>query len=193
MSVIGGPTTVIDCGGWRFVIDPTFDEPGPAGHLTKTAGPAVRPEDLGNVDVVLISHDEHLDNLDEAGRRFALSGPQIVTHPDAARRLGGRSVGLEPWQSFALPAKPQEAQPVTVWSVPAVHGPADGERDASGHITCRVTGFVLTGDDVPRPTSAATTRPCEWSQTSRHALVQLMWLSCSWAARACRLDSGGGL
>ena len=42
-----------------------------------------------------------------------------------------------------------EAQPVTVWSVPAVHGPADGERDASGHITCRVTGFVLTGDDIP--------------------------------------------
>jgi hypothetical protein len=26
ISVLGGPTTVVDLGGWRFVIDPTFDE-----------------------------------------------------------------------------------------------------------------------------------------------------------------------
>jgi L-ascorbate metabolism protein UlaG (beta-lactamase superfamily) len=63
ISVLGGPTTVVDLAGWRFVIDPTFDDPGEHGHLIKTAGPAVGPSALGSVDAVLISHDEHLDNL----------------------------------------------------------------------------------------------------------------------------------
>lgn len=30
-----------------------------------------------------------------------------------------------------------------------VHGPADGQRDAGGHINCEVTGFVLTGTGLP--------------------------------------------
>ena len=34
-------------------------------------------------------------------------------------------------------------------AVPAVHGPADGHRDASGHINCEVTGFVLSGPGLP--------------------------------------------
>ncbi len=74
VSVLGGPTTVVDVAGWRFVIDPTFDQPGEHGYLTKTAAPAIPASALGPVDAVLISHDEHLDNLDTEGRRFALSG-----------------------------------------------------------------------------------------------------------------------
>jgi hypothetical protein len=38
--------------------------------LHKTVGPAVPPEALGRVDVVLLSHDQHFDNLDRAGRTF---------------------------------------------------------------------------------------------------------------------------
>ena len=34
---------------------------------------------------------------------------------------------------------------LAVQAVPAVHGPADGQRDASGHVNCEVTGFVLSG------------------------------------------------
>jgi hypothetical protein len=41
VTVVGGPTTVLDLGGLRIVSDPTFDAPGPHGYLTKTAGPAV--------------------------------------------------------------------------------------------------------------------------------------------------------
>ena len=33
--VVGGPTTVLDLGGLRIVSDPTFDDPGPHGYLTK--------------------------------------------------------------------------------------------------------------------------------------------------------------
>jgi L-ascorbate metabolism protein UlaG (beta-lactamase superfamily) len=42
-----------------------------------------------------------------------------------------------------------DASAIIVQSVPAVHGPADGDRDSTGHVTCRVTGFVLMGDDIP--------------------------------------------
>ena len=58
-TVLGGPTTVMDVGGLRIVSDPTFDDPGPHGYLTKTAGPAVAEDQLGPVDLVLISHDNH--------------------------------------------------------------------------------------------------------------------------------------
>jgi hypothetical protein len=39
--------------------------------LIKTTGPAISPSALGSVDVVLIRRDEHMDNLDVEGRRFA--------------------------------------------------------------------------------------------------------------------------
>ena len=46
--VVGGPTTVLDLGGLRIVGDPTFDDPGPHGYLTKTAGPAVAEDQLAS-------------------------------------------------------------------------------------------------------------------------------------------------
>ncbi len=33
--VLGGPTTILDVGGLRIVSDPTFDDPGPHGYLTR--------------------------------------------------------------------------------------------------------------------------------------------------------------
>jgi L-ascorbate metabolism protein UlaG (beta-lactamase superfamily) len=147
ISVLGGPTTVVDLAGWRFVLDPTFDGPGEHGHLIKMAGPAIGPSALGSVDAVLISHDEHLDNLDIEGRRFALDAPRILTNPGAAKRLGLPAQGLTPWESIDLAEG--NRLPVTVQAVPAVHGPADGDRDDRGHVTCETTGFVLTGDGLP--------------------------------------------
>jgi L-ascorbate metabolism protein UlaG (beta-lactamase superfamily) len=148
VSVLGGPTTVLDVGGWRFVVDPTFDAPGEHGHLTKTVGPAIAQSALGSVDAVLISHDEHLDNLDAEGRRFALEVPLVLTTPGAARRLGSPAKGLETWESVELEGH-DDADTVTVWAVPAVHGPADGDRDGSGHVTSEVTGFVISGSTIP--------------------------------------------
>ena len=148
ISVLGGPTTVVDLAGWRFVIDPTFDDPGEHGYLTKTTGPAIHPSALGSVDVVLISHDEHQDNLDVEGRRFALNAPRILTNPGAAVRLGPSARGLAPWESIDLAAE-DDRSVVTVQAVPAVHGPADGDRDDSGHVTSETTGFVLSGHGLP--------------------------------------------
>jgi L-ascorbate metabolism protein UlaG (beta-lactamase superfamily) len=147
-SVLGGPTTVIDIAGRRMVMDPTFDAPGQHQYLTKTAGPAVAATALGRIDVVLVSHDEHPDNLDTEGRQVALAAPLLLTHPRAASRLGPRADGLEPWQSIDLPGG-DGVGPITVQAVPAVHGPADGRRDDTGHVNCEVTGFVLSGPGVP--------------------------------------------
>jgi L-ascorbate metabolism protein UlaG (beta-lactamase superfamily) len=147
ISVLGGPTTVVDIAGRRIVMDPTFDPPGVHAYLTKIAGPAVTADALGPVDAVLISHDEHPDNLDDDGRRLALAVPLVLTHPGAAGRLGPPAVGLSPWHSYAF--ETESAKPLSVQAVPAVHGPADGQRDQSGHVNCEVSGFVLSGPGLP--------------------------------------------
>jgi L-ascorbate metabolism protein UlaG (beta-lactamase superfamily) len=94
--VAGGPTAVLDLGGLRIVSDPTFDPPGPHGYLTKTAGPAVSESELGTVDLVLVSHDNHADNLDDRGRLFALAAPLVLTTRSGAGRLGPSAVSLAP-------------------------------------------------------------------------------------------------
>jgi len=53
----------------------------------------VSADGLGAVDAVLISHDQHPDNLDDEGRRMALGAPLVLTHPGAAGRLGPPAVG----------------------------------------------------------------------------------------------------
>jgi L-ascorbate metabolism protein UlaG (beta-lactamase superfamily) len=145
--VLGGPTTVLDLGGLRVVSDPTFDAPGPHGYLTKTAGPAVADDELGPVDLVLVSHDNHPDNLDDRGRALALAAPLVLTTGSGARRLGQPASALAPWTSHTV-RRPDGGE-LTVTAVPAVHGPEDGERDADGFVNCEVIGFVLSGPDLP--------------------------------------------
>jgi len=145
--VVGGPTAVLDLGGLRIVSDPTFDDPGPHGYLTKTAGPAIAGDQLGLVDLVLVSHDNHADNLDDRGRALALAAPLVLTTRSGAGRLGEPAIGLDPWTSHAV-RRPGGGE-LTVTAVPAVHGPEDGEGDADGFINCEVIGFVLSGPDLP--------------------------------------------
>ena len=145
--VLGGPTAVLDVGGLRIVSDPTFDDPGPHGYLTKIAGPAVTEDQLGPVDLVLVSHDNHPDNLDDRGRALALAAPLVLTTRSGARRLGQPAIGLALWTSHTV-RRPDGGE-LTVTAVPAVHGPEDAERDADGFVNCEVIGFVLSGPDLP--------------------------------------------
>ncbi|MEU5217389.1 MBL fold metallo-hydrolase [Streptomyces sp. NPDC020807] len=146
VRVFGGPTALFVYGGLRFLTDPTFDEPGdydvPGARLTKTAPSAGAPE---RVDVVLLSHDEHPDNLDIAGRAFLAGVPLTLTTPGGARRLGGAAQGLADWESVEL--RRPDGGAVTVTGVPAVHGP--GAREDVEPFTGQVVGFVLTGQGLP--------------------------------------------
>lgn len=167
IQVTGGPTAVIEIGGLRLVTDPTFDEPGeyvsPSGsRLTKTAPAAADPARLGPVDAVLLSHDQHPDNLDRSGRAFLADAPLVLTTPSGAGRLRGDGTraagglgeavhGLAPWATFRLRRRDgvhgggEEApQTLTVTAVPARHGP-EGCEPVCGE----VIGFVLTGDGLP--------------------------------------------
>ena len=59
LTLIGGPTILIETGGLRLLTDPTFDPPGSyqSGPITlqKNAGPALSVADLGRIDAVLLS------------------------------------------------------------------------------------------------------------------------------------------
>ncbi|MDX3107724.1 MBL fold metallo-hydrolase [Nonomuraea angiospora] len=139
---LGGPTAVLELGGVRLLTDPTFDAPGdyPIGNraLTKTAGPALGADGLGAVDAVLLSHDQHPDNLDRAGRDYLASVPLVLSTGSAAGRLGASVRALPNWTSVTV------GDGLRVTGVPAQHGP-----DGTEHLVGEVTGFVLGGDGLP--------------------------------------------
>ncbi len=150
VRVFGGPTALIEYGGLRLLTDPTFDAPGdyPLGGgrgLTKTAAASVSPAALGPVDVVLLSHDEHPDNLDVSGRALLADVPLTLTTPSGAERLGGTARGLRDWESVEV-ERPGGGV-ITVTGVPALHGP--GEREELEAVVGQVVGFVLTGGGLP--------------------------------------------
>lgn len=146
MRLIGGPTVLLEVGGLRLLTDPSFDQPGPFASgsrtLTKTLPPAVSAEEIGALDVVLLSHDQHGHNLDPAGRALLGRVPLVLTTSDCAARLGGTARALPSWYHLSLDRPDGGALRIT--GVPARHGP-----DGTTHLTCPVTGFVLSGMDVP--------------------------------------------
>jgi hypothetical protein len=69
--LVGGPTAILEYGGVRWLTDPTLSPPGEyAGGLVKTTGPTREPASIEPVDVVLLSHEHHSDNLDPEGREL---------------------------------------------------------------------------------------------------------------------------
>lgn len=139
-TFIGGPTLLIEVGRVRFLTDPTFDPAGSrytAGpvRLEKTSAPALGPGTLPAVDAVLLSHDQHRDNLDDAGRLYLKRAASVLTTVAGAGRLGGTAVGLAPWASRVVrSADGTEAVTVT----PARHGPPGSEP-----VQGEVVGFCL--------------------------------------------------
>jgi L-ascorbate metabolism protein UlaG (beta-lactamase superfamily) len=80
---------------------------------------------------VLLSHDQHGDNLDDAGRAVLPGAGVVLTTIAGARRLGGNAKGLAPWDS-ALVGE------VKITATPARHGPP-----LSLPIVGHVVGFVI--------------------------------------------------
>ncbi|MEV6617101.1 MBL fold metallo-hydrolase [Streptomyces sp. NPDC051051] len=149
VRTFGGPTALFEYGGLRFLTDPTFDGPGdypsPGPTLTKTAPSIAPPSDLGPLDVVLLSHDEHADNLDSSGRALLADVPLTLTTPGGGQRLGQKAKGLADWESVELDRP--DGGTITVTGVPAIHGP--GPREEVEPFAGQVVGFVLTGQGLP--------------------------------------------
>jgi L-ascorbate metabolism protein UlaG (beta-lactamase superfamily) len=143
ITLIGGPTALIEIDGFRLLTDPTFDAPGayqlPHVRLEKLVGPAVTAETIGEVDAVLLSHDQHSDNLDHSGREFLKKAKRVLTTEAGAGRLGGKVEGFAPWEVTELTRSNGHA--LTITATPARHGPA-GIEPLSGD----VIGFVVASN-----------------------------------------------
>ncbi len=142
---IGGPTALIEVGGWRILTDPTFDPPGRRYFFgwgttsRKLAGPSILAKDLGHIDAVLVSHHHHGDNLDTSAEALLPQWGTTFTTKKAAKKLGGNIVGLAAWETATLesPDKPT----ITITATPCRHGPVGSEP-----ITGPVIGFSLAWD-----------------------------------------------
>jgi len=168
---VGGPTTLIEAAGWRLLTDPTFDAPGRRYSFgwgtssRKLDGPALAADALGALDAVLVSHDQHADNLDDAGRKLLPDAGTVVTTQAGARRLAsdvGPSAlhGLAPWQTVTLEADGKPTIEVT--ATPCRHGPPLSRPivgdvigfalrwDGQEHGALWVTGDTVLYDDVRR-------------------------------------------
>jgi L-ascorbate metabolism protein UlaG (beta-lactamase superfamily) len=142
ITYVGGPTALISIAGVTFITDPTFDAPGQeyaAGKVTlrKLTGPAMPVERLNRIDVALVSHEQHPDNLDISGRQLLAKIPQVLSTKQSASRLGSHAHGLEPWDSVIMDT-PQGSK-LRITATPARHGPV-GIEPMSGD----VIGFVIT-------------------------------------------------
>ena len=146
VTYLGTASVLLEYGGLRIITDPVLDSPGrsysfgpwyaPKSWFASTRDYAapLSVKKLGSLDVALISHDQHADNLDEAGRLLLASVPFVITNPHAARRL--RATGLSAGESTAVDG-------VTITAVPARHGPRFTPQ------VTQVTGFLLTAEGEP--------------------------------------------
>ncbi len=145
LTYIGGPTAILEIGGHRLLTDPTFDPAGGKYNFgwgtgsEKTQGPALPADQLGEIDAVLLSHDQHDDNLDAAGRETLGGAGQVLTTRSGAKRLGADAKGLAPWESVELGG-------VKITATPARHG-----IPLSRPFVGEVVGFVLESDDADGP------------------------------------------
>lgn len=150
VTYIGTATVLLEIDGLRILTDPVFD---PAGSsqvthvqpnlefgLYKEQSAALQPAELGAIDLVLLSHDDHYDNLDAAGRAFLPHAKQVLTTESGRQRLqqqGASNVqGLAEWQSITV--NTPQGLPLTITAVPAQHGPVELLP-----IIGEVIGFVL--------------------------------------------------
>ena len=146
---IGGPTARLTIDGVSFITDPTFDAAGGvyasgSVSLEKTQGPAVSSESLGAIDVALVSHDQHPDNLDHSGRALLNQIPMVLTTVAGSQRLGHGTLGLAPWETRDIASHTGHLR---ITATPARHGPAGVEKLAGD-----VIGFMIskaeTGEDL---------------------------------------------
>ncbi|KAF5540821.1 Zn-dependent hydrolase of the beta-lactamase fold [Fusarium mexicanum] len=136
-------TAIVDIDGVKFITDPIFDE-APQSHdrshvaglkpgeffLIMQEGPAIPIGKLPIIDCVLLSHEDHVDNLDVTGRQL-LIGRRVITTPDGAKNLSDYpgTCAIKPWQTLKFQLGGEEW---SITGVACVHVPG-GE----------VTGFLL--------------------------------------------------
>jgi L-ascorbate metabolism protein UlaG (beta-lactamase superfamily) len=148
LRLVGGPTALITYGGVRLMTDPAFDAPGDYPRpgtdivLRKLAGPSIPLAELLPIDLVLLSHDHHDDNLDPAGRAMLPEAWRVLTTGAGAQRLNDNATGLEPGDTVDVDRPDGGAFMVT--AVRADHGPPEVATKNGP-----VIGFILRSEGLP--------------------------------------------
>ncbi|KAK0632591.1 beta-lactamase superfamily domain-containing protein [Immersiella caudata] len=136
LTHVGTATAIIHLPDVNIITDPVFspaDREWTLGEHTirTTISAALTLENIPPIDAVLLSHEDHPDNLDEPGRQL-LDGRHVLTTADGASKLAPRSGvrALLPWESTTLKLG---GRIFTITGTPCVHLPG-GE----------VVGFIIT-------------------------------------------------
>lgn len=125
LTHISTATLLIEIGSVRLLTDPVFDPAGGRYNFgwgtgsQKLAPPAIPIDQLGHIDAVLLSHDQHEDNLDKAGRAFLPQADRVITTRSGERRLRGNAEGLANWHS--TPVQSGDTS-IKITATPAQHG-----------------------------------------------------------------------
>ena len=139
ISYIGVATTIININGVRFLTDPCFDVPQKydmgIAVLEKTIDPSIKINELPPIDAILLSHEDHPDNLDTSGRTL-LHGRHVFTTMDGAKNLAGNPgvLGMKPWEKTTIEL---QGQKFIITATPCVH--LDGGE---------VVGFVIETESL---------------------------------------------
>lgn len=167
LHFIGTATTVITLGSFTILTDPNFLHRGQRAYLgwglssPRLTDPAIGPDQLPDLDVVLLSH-LHGDHFDRVSRKHLDRATPVVSTPHAVRRLdrwGFATHALHTWEEHTIRKGTEELR---VTSLPAVHArgllgrmlpPVMGsmvEHVVDGAVARRVyiSGDTLTGPHV---------------------------------------------
>lgn len=137
ISYIGTAATILNINGVRFLTDPVFDAPQVydmgIAKLEKTVGPSIPINELPPIDAVLLSHEDHPDNLDVTGRSL-LPGRPVFTTMDGSKNLSDLPLvlGMASWDKTTVEL---QGQIFTITATPCEH--LEGGE---------VVGFVLECD-----------------------------------------------
>lgn len=134
---IGTATAVLHIDNINLLTDPFFSPAGAKWPITEdfalevTEDPALRMDQLPPIDAVLLSHEDHPDNLDHLGRQL-LDGRHVFTTVDGAKNLAPRPAvrGMKPWETTTVLLGGAE---YTITATPCQHVPGN-----------ECVGFILT-------------------------------------------------
>ncbi|UJR83024.1 MBL fold metallo-hydrolase [Sandaracinus amylolyticus] len=166
LTYLGTATLALRAGSTTLLTDPVFDPVGskydfglwftPRSWFSSEKLYASPVPPRGPFDAVLLSHDHHADNLDQAGRDLVADEAKVsrvlTTVPSARRLARPRGTDDAPGKGLGLGGRAQGLRPgvstrvgeVTITATPARHGPSYAPQ---AH---QVTGFLIDVDHGPR-------------------------------------------
>jgi L-ascorbate metabolism protein UlaG (beta-lactamase superfamily) len=139
---IGHSTALIDLDGVRLLTDPVLRSR--TAHIVRHA-PAVDPQAIGDVDLVLVSHMHH-DHFDPRSLRLLEGSPELIV-PRGARR-GAVRRGFAPASELAIGER-LDRGPITITATRANHRRGrliDRRSEAIGFTIAGTQAVYFAGD-----------------------------------------------